>query len=65
MCYQGELELKGTYQLLVYSENVNILGESMNIVKESKEVLLEAGRDVGLETTNYVYVSPPKCRIKR
>jgi hypothetical protein len=38
-----------TSQLLVYTHDINLLGESINTIEEYTETLLEARRDVGLE----------------
>jgi hypothetical protein len=34
------LEMNGTHQLLVYADNVNLLGDSVNTIKENREILL-------------------------
>jgi hypothetical protein len=46
---QVSLELNGTYQLLVYADSANLLGDSINNMKENTETRLEARRDIGLE----------------
>jgi hypothetical protein len=43
------LELNGTHQLLVYADDVNLLGHSIDAIRENAETLLKASRDVDLE----------------
>jgi len=54
---QDSLKLNGTYQLLVYADDVNILGGSIHAIKENVVALVVANKEIGLEvnadTTEY------------
>jgi hypothetical protein len=46
---QDGLKLNGTYQLLVYVEDIDILGRSVRTMKTNTEVLEVASKENGLE----------------
>jgi len=55
------LKLSGTHQLLVYVEDVNILGGSVRTIKENTETLVVASKEIGVEVnadkTKYMVMS--------
>ena len=58
---QYGLKLNGTHQLLVYADDVNILGGSVHTLKENAEALIvaskETGREVNADKTKYTVMS--------
>jgi hypothetical protein len=58
---QDVLKLIGTHRLLVYADNVNILGGSVHTIKKNTETLLVHSKEIGLEVnadkTKYVVMS--------
>jgi len=58
---QDGLKLNGTHQLVVYADDVKILGGSIHIVKENAETLVVATKQIGLEVnaekTQYMVMS--------
>jgi hypothetical protein len=58
---QNGLKLNGTHQLLAYADGVNILGGSINTLKENAGALVAAAREIGLEVsadkTKYMVMS--------
>jgi hypothetical protein len=55
------LKLKGTLQLLSYSDDVTLLGDNIDTIKKKTEILIDASKEVGLEIdaekTKFVLVS--------
>jgi hypothetical protein len=58
---QVGLKLNGTHQLLVYADDVNILGGSVYTVKKNREAIVVASKETGLEVnadkTKYMVIS--------
>jgi hypothetical protein len=46
---QDSLKLNGAHQLLVYADDVNMLGGSLHIIKENAEALIVASKKIGIE----------------
>jgi hypothetical protein len=56
------LELNRTHQLLVYADDITLLGENINIIKKNAEAVLDdASKEIGLEVnsekTKYMFMS--------
>ena len=55
------MKLNGTYQLLLYANDVNILGGSVHIIKKNVEALVlnckESGLEVNADKTKYMVMS--------
>jgi hypothetical protein len=43
------LKLNGTHQLLAYADDVNLLGDNIDIIKRNTESLIDASKEVGLK----------------
>jgi hypothetical protein len=58
---QNGIKLNGTYQLLVYADDVYLLGGNVCTIKESTEALIVASKETGLEVnadkTKYMAMS--------
>jgi hypothetical protein len=55
------LKLNGTYQLLLYAYDVNLLTDNIDAIKKNAKALFDANKEVGLEVnvdkTKYMLLS--------
>jgi len=49
---QDGLKLNGTHQLLVYADDVIIMGGSIHTIKENAEALVVASKEIGQEVND-------------
>ncbi|KAJ4448534.1 hypothetical protein ANN_10552 [Periplaneta americana] len=49
---RGGLEWNGLHQLLVYADDVNMLGENPQTIRENAGILLEPSKEIGLEVNS-------------
>jgi hypothetical protein len=58
---QDGLKLNGTHQLLVYADDINMLGGGIYSIKKNAEALVVASKENGLEVnadnTKYMVIS--------
>jgi hypothetical protein len=51
------LKLNGTHQLLVYADDVNILGDDIDTTKKNTQTLIYASKDLEVTTEKTKYMS--------
>jgi hypothetical protein len=58
---QVELKLNGTHQLLVYANDINLLGDNIDTIRKNTQTVIDASMMVGLQVntkkTKYMLLS--------
>ena len=44
--------MNGKYQLLVHADDVNVLGENLQTIRENTEIFIKASKDTGSEVNS-------------
>ena len=50
--YRIGLDMNGKYQLLVYTDDINLLGENLQTVRENTEIFIKTSKAIGLEVNS-------------
>jgi hypothetical protein len=60
---QVGLKLNGTHELLVYADDVNLLGDNIDTIKRNTHTLIDASKESGLEvnTEKSKYIVTGRC----
>jgi hypothetical protein len=57
--------MNGTHQLLVYANDVNLLGDNIDTIKKNMETLIDASKKVGPEVNAEKTASICCCHVTR
>ena len=45
--------MNGKYQLLVYADDINMLAENIQTIKENTDIFIKANKDIGLQVNSF------------
>jgi tagatose-1,6-bisphosphate aldolase len=48
------LKLNGTHELLVYADDVNLLGDNTDTIKKNTQTLIDASKEAGQEVNTEI-----------
>jgi len=57
--------LNGAHQVLIYADDVNLVGKNVHTIKRNNKTVRDASKEVGVEVniqkTKHVHMSLPEC----